>query len=177
MRGSESARNAAAMPAGSREQRLPTAPQQRPPASAADGIVAGVTVRFWQAGNRDRPFTGALPIPSFSPVFDSRYPSGWGDRVRRSAGCGRRLAARLLLVVAVMASPAVASPAAAARADDSPRLAALLATGGAVTIPPGDYRLDGTAPTLGTEYQHAGDSRDHNARWPHPKPHVSRHHL
>ena len=36
--------------------------------------------------------------------------------------------------------------AAVARADDAPRLAALLAAGGAVTIPPGDYRLDGAAP-------------------------------
>jgi len=36
--------------------------------------------------------------------------------------------------------------AAVVRADDAPRLAALLAAGGAVTIPPGDYRLDGAAP-------------------------------
>ena len=34
-----------------------------------------------------------------------------------------------------------------ARADDTPRLATLLTAGGTVTIPPGDYRLDGTAPT------------------------------
>jgi len=35
-----------------------------------------------------------------------------------------------------------------ARADDTPRLATLLTAGGTVTIPPGDYRLDGTAPIL-----------------------------
>jgi len=33
-----------------------------------------------------------------------------------------------------------------ARGDDAPRLAALLAAGGNVTIPPGEYRLDGTVP-------------------------------
>jgi hypothetical protein len=33
-----------------------------------------------------------------------------------------------------------------AHADDAPRLAALLAAGGTVIIPPGDYRLDGVAP-------------------------------
>ena len=33
-----------------------------------------------------------------------------------------------------------------ARADDTPRLATLLTAGGTVKIPPGDYRLDGTAP-------------------------------
>ncbi len=36
--------------------------------------------------------------------------------------------------------------AASAGADDSPRLAELLAAGGTVTIPPGDYRLDGAQP-------------------------------
>ena len=50
------------------------------------------------------------------------------------------------IVALLVALPAVAIPPAAARGDDAARLAALLAPGGIVTIPPGDYRLDGAKP-------------------------------
>jgi len=84
-------------------------------------------------------------MPSSSPAATLRRRSRWSDRVRSSDEHGRRPVATavttLLLGVAILAiHPA------AARADDAARLAALLAAGGAVTIPPGDYRLDGTTP-------------------------------